>query len=73
MVGAGGKPHTKEYILNDLMYMTFKLLSLTSGDGGQMLAISGYFWEGPGGEDPRGWSIWILVILCGCGVHFVNI
>lgn len=48
------------------MYITFKLVSLTSGHGGQMLATSGYVWEGPGGEVPRGWSIWILVILCGC-------
>lgn len=58
--GVGGKPDTKEYILNDLMYITSKLVSLTSGDGGQMLATSGYLWEGPGGEDPRCWSIRIL-------------
>lgn len=63
---ARGKPDTKEYILNDLTYITSKLMSLSPGDGGQMLATSGYLWDGPGREDPRCWSVWILVILCGC-------
>ena len=36
------KARHKEYILNDLMYIKLRTVSLISGDGGQRLATSGY-------------------------------